>query len=100
MSSRRTLDRSNAREGKLEADLLGPLKIVRLEGKSADLVSHKGKQKMKVNIDHLIHYVQPEERVPGKLRKVLVSSPLAGPSQTLQTHSHSTHAPTSGTPAC
>lgn len=87
--------------GKLEADFLGPLKIVALEGKSADLVSQRGKQKMKVNIDHLTHYVQPEERVPAKLRKVLVSSPLDGPSHTQQTHTNSTHAPTpSGTPGC
>ncbi|XP_030281592.1 uncharacterized protein LOC115586585 [Sparus aurata] len=87
--------------GKLEADFLGPLKIVELEGKSADLVSQRGQRKIKVNIDHLIHYVQPEERVPAKLRKVLVSSPLAGPSHTQQTHTNSTHAPTSsGTPGC
>ena len=98
----RTIRQEQRTGGKLEADLLGPLTIVKLEGKRADLVSQKGKRKIKINIDHLIHYVQPEERVPAKLRTVLVSSPLAGPSQTStqQTHTH-THAHTfAGTPAC
>ncbi|KAI4799892.1 hypothetical protein KUCAC02_016431 [Chaenocephalus aceratus] len=34
---------------------------------------------MRVNIDNLKHYVQPEERIPAKFKKVLDPSPLAGP---------------------
>ena len=41
--------------GKPEANLLGPLTISKLEGKSADLVNQRGKKKIKINIDQLIH---------------------------------------------
>lgn len=64
--------------GKLDADMLGPLKIVMLDGKSADLVSEKGKRTLKVNIDQLTHYFQPEERVPAKLKNL--SASCEGPS--------------------
>ncbi len=66
--------------GKLEADMLGPFKIMKIEGKCACLLS-KRKRTM-ANTDNLVHYIQPEERIPAKLRKALDSSFLAGPSQT------------------
>ncbi|XP_037835446.1 uncharacterized protein LOC108247144 [Kryptolebias marmoratus] len=56
--------------GKMEADMLGPLLIVNMEGKSADLVSEKGKTKLKENIDHLKRYFLPQERIFSKLKVV------------------------------
>ncbi|KAI9540168.1 hypothetical protein NQZ68_002102 [Dissostichus eleginoides] len=67
----------------------GPYRVVDIEGKVAEIVSEKGKNKMKVNIDHLAHYVQPEERIPAKLKKLLDPSPLAGPLTSTSTPSTS-----------
>ncbi|XP_078028352.1 uncharacterized protein LOC144464635 [Epinephelus lanceolatus] len=63
---------------KLEASIVGPYKISRLEEKTAHLVSESGKLS-KVNIDHLTHYFQPEERIPAKIKKLSDPTPLAGP---------------------
>ncbi|XP_033966349.1 uncharacterized protein [Pseudochaenichthys georgianus] len=72
--------RSEQRKGgKLDADMLGPFRILNIEGKVADLATKKGKKTRRVNIDHLKHYIQPEERIPAKLQKVLDPSPLAAP---------------------
>ena len=66
--------------GKMDPEMLGPFKIIKLEGKSANLLAEGGKRKHTVNIDLLTHYFQPEERVPAKLPKILEPSPLTGPS--------------------
>ncbi|XP_049446704.1 uncharacterized protein LOC125897414 [Epinephelus fuscoguttatus] len=63
---------------KLEASLVGPFKISKLEEKTAHMVSERGKQS-RVNIDHLTHYFQPEERTPAKIKKLSDPTPLAGP---------------------
>ncbi len=60
--------------------MVGPFKITKIEGKCAYLLS-KGKRTI-ANNDNVVHYIQPEERIPAKFRKALDSSPLAGPSQT------------------
>ncbi|XP_037624968.1 uncharacterized protein LOC119487946 isoform X2 [Sebastes umbrosus] len=76
--------------------MLGPYKIIELEGKIAVLATSKGKGKLQTNIDLLTHYFQPEERIPAKLKKLSDPSPLAGPQQThTQTLIHSTQTPTS-----
>lgn len=78
--------RGSDKGGKLETDMLGPLQITELQGKSADLGGG-----FKINIDHLTHYVQPGERIPAKLMTFLDLS-LAGPSQhPLKQHTHIFH---------
>ncbi|XP_026021823.1 probable pathogenesis-related protein ARB_02861 [Astatotilapia calliptera] len=79
MVLRKNVRQEQRKGGKLDADMLGPLRIVKLEGKSADLVSGKGKRTVKVNVDQLTHYFQPEERVPAKLKN-LSPPPCQGPS--------------------
>ncbi|KAL7396473.1 hypothetical protein ABVT39_006364 [Epinephelus coioides] len=69
---------------KLEASLVGPYKILKLEEKTAHLVSERGTQS-KVNIDHLTHYFQPEERIPAKIRKLIDPTPLAGSNESSHT---------------
>ena len=59
--------------GKLEPDILGPYRIVTIEGKIADIGAEKGEKTMQINIDHLSHYVTPEERMPAKIKKVFGS---------------------------
>ncbi|XP_049890788.1 uncharacterized protein LOC126384020 [Epinephelus moara] len=74
--------KKNARQAmrkgdKLEASLVGPFKISKLEENTAHLVSERGKQS-RVNTDHLTHYFQPEERIPAKIKKLSDPTPLAG----------------------
>ncbi|KAL7383539.1 hypothetical protein ABVT39_012776 [Epinephelus coioides] len=81
--------KKNARQAmrkgdKLEASLVGPYKILKLEEKTAHLVSERGTQS-KVNIDHLTHYFQPEERIPAKIRKLIDPTPLAGSNESSHT---------------
>ncbi|KAL7370610.1 hypothetical protein ABVT39_005719 [Epinephelus coioides] len=81
--------KKNARQAmrkgdKLEASLVGPYKILKLEEKTAHLVSERGTQS-KVNIDHLNHYFQPEERIPAKIRKLIDPTPLAGSNESSHT---------------
>ncbi|XP_062267953.1 uncharacterized protein LOC133973886 [Platichthys flesus] len=52
--------------GKMETSMLGPFTIVKLEGKSADLVTPKSKVIHKVNIDQLSPYIGPTPRIPHK----------------------------------
>ncbi|KAF3835898.1 hypothetical protein F7725_028456, partial [Dissostichus mawsoni] len=40
--------------------MVGPFRILKIEGKVADLATEKGKKTMRINIDHLKHYVQPQ----------------------------------------
>ncbi|KAI4832694.1 hypothetical protein KUCAC02_015649 [Chaenocephalus aceratus] len=74
----------------------GPYRVVDIEGKVAEIVSEKGNNTMKVNIDHLTRYVQPEERIPAKLKKLLDPSPLADPLTSTPT-STSTSTPSTST---
>lgn len=81
--------KKNARQAmrkgdKLETSLVGPYKILKLEEKTAHLVSERGTQS-KVNIDHLTHYFQPEERIPAKIRKLIDPTPLAGSNESSHT---------------
>ncbi|KAL7408412.1 hypothetical protein ABVT39_023108 [Epinephelus coioides] len=81
--------KKNARQAmrkgdKLEASLVGPYKMLKLEEKTAHLVSERGTQS-KVNIDHLTHYFQPEERIPAKIRKLIDPTPLAGSNESSHT---------------
>ncbi|RXN12538.1 myosin-1 isoform X3 [Labeo rohita] len=51
--------RSRQRKGgKLDPDYLGPYTVVRVEGKSIDVVDDEGKEISKINIDHLIHFLE------------------------------------------
>ncbi|KAL0148170.1 hypothetical protein M9458_056491, partial [Cirrhinus mrigala] len=59
--------RSRQRKGgKLDPDYLGPYTVVRVEGKSLDVVNDEGKQIPKINIDHLIHFLEDH---PPKVHK-------------------------------
>ena len=65
--------------GKMERSSLGPLVILSLKGKLATLASLDAPQKTIANIDLLSPFIEPEERIPAKLKKV-GTSPLASPS--------------------
>ena len=65
--------------GKMERSSLGPLVILSLKGKLATLASLDAPQKTIANIDLLSQFIEPEERIPAKLKKV-GTSPLASPS--------------------
>ena len=65
--------------GKMERTSLGPLVILSLKGKLATLASLDAPQKTIANIDLLSQFIEPEERIPAKLKKV-GTSPLASPS--------------------
>eukprot|EP00064_Thunnus_orientalis_P016385 superscaffoldBa00003237_g16450 len=60
----------------MESDMLGPFIIMELKDKRAILQSRTGNTKMTANIDHLTHFIEPEERVPTKLRRIEGPSPL------------------------
>lgn len=77
MVLRKNIRQEQRKGGKMAPDMLGPFKIIKLEGKNADLITKKGKLTIKVNIDHLTHYTEPEERIPAKLKRLCESSPLA-----------------------
>jgi len=53
----------NRKGGKMDPDILGPFTIINIEGKNDDVISTKGKKKLKFNIDHLIKYVEPEPQI-------------------------------------
>ena len=55
--------------GKLERDMLGPYKIMDLNNKVTHLRPLHGTSTIIANIDHLVHYIEPEERVPAKLKR-------------------------------
>ncbi|KAI4801528.1 hypothetical protein KUCAC02_019422 [Chaenocephalus aceratus] len=94
---RRNVRQEQRKGGKLDDDWLGPYTILELEGKKAVLA--KGTTKLQTNIDHLTHYIQPEERIPAKLQKLSDLSPLAGPQHTkTQTQTPTTQTPTAQTP--
>ncbi|XP_071060860.1 uncharacterized protein [Pseudochaenichthys georgianus] len=95
---RRNVRQEQIKGGKLDDDWLGPYTILELEGKKAVLA--KGTTKLQTNIDHLTHYIQPEERIPAKLQKLSDLSPLAGPqhTQTPTTQTPTTQTPTTQTP--
>lgn len=46
--------------------MLRPFTVLKIESKSADLVSHKSKVVHKVNVDHVCKYIEPAPRIPGK----------------------------------
>ncbi|CAL8236782.1 unnamed protein product [Arctogadus glacialis] len=50
-----------------------------VKGKFATLASLNSPRKTVANIDNLTHFIEPEERIPAKLKKV-GTSPLASPS--------------------
>ncbi|CAM4276443.1 unnamed protein product [Leuciscus chuanchicus] len=59
--------RSRQRKGgKLNPDYLGPYTVINVEGKSIDVVDDEGKQIPKINIDHLIIFL---EDPPPKVQK-------------------------------
>ncbi|KAI4811837.1 hypothetical protein KUCAC02_014709 [Chaenocephalus aceratus] len=70
--------------------MVGPYRILTIEGEIADIGAEKGEKTMQINIDHLSHYVTPEERIPAKLKKVLDTSHLAGPLTSTSTPTSST----------
>ena len=64
----------------METSMLGPFTIIKLEGKSADLVTEKSKMIHKVNIDQLNRYIEPTPRIPHKWVTDSPSSPAVSPS--------------------
>ena len=61
--------------GKMESDMLGPMEIGKIEGKSVILVHKLGTRV--ANIDQITRYIEPEERIPAKLLKLGCPPPLA-----------------------
>lgn len=72
----RNVRQENRKGGKMDPDMLGPFTIVNIEDKNVDVVSTKGKKKLKFNVDHLIKYVEPEPHIP---KKWIPSTPLSPP---------------------
>ncbi|XP_049930170.1 uncharacterized protein LOC126408578 [Epinephelus moara] len=62
--------------GKMDSDMLGPFTVTAIKGKLVSLTN--ANTKTVANVDQLVHYQEPEERIPAKLRKAS-SSPLAHP---------------------
>ena len=73
----------------MESDMLGPMKIRSIEGKSVILVHKLGTRI--ANFDQITRYYEPEERIPAKLQKLGCPSPLASCSPS--THSPSPFLP-------
>lgn len=74
--------------GKLEADLLGPFTITKIEGKSIDLKTQKGLILERINVAHLKRYVEPQARIPAKwiaptTPEAVEPSPLTSTTETL-----------------
>ncbi|CAL8403333.1 unnamed protein product [Arctogadus glacialis] len=65
--------------GKMESTFLGPFVVLLVRGKFDTLASLNSPRKTVANIDNLTHFIEPEERIPAKLKKV-GTSPLASPS--------------------
>ncbi|CAL8403351.1 unnamed protein product [Arctogadus glacialis] len=63
----------------MESTFLGPFVVLLVRGKFATLASLNSPRKTVANIDNLTHFIEPEERIPAKLKKV-GTSPLASPS--------------------
>ena len=61
--------------GKMESQMLGPMEIASIEGKSVKLVHELGTRI--ANFDQITRYIKPEERIPAKLQKLGCPSPLA-----------------------
>lgn len=60
--------RSQQRKGgKLDPDFLGPYTVTKVDGKSVDIVDDHGKLFPRVNIDHLVHFLEDH---PPKAPKV------------------------------
>lgn len=67
---KRNVRQEQRKGGKMESGMLGPFTIVKLEGKTAHLVSKKGKSVTKYNIDQLAPYNEPEARIPRKWPRI------------------------------
>ena len=63
----------------MESTFLGPYVVLMVRGKYATLASLSTPRKTVANSDNLTHFIEPEERIPAKLKKV-GTSPLASPS--------------------
>uniref|UniRef100_A0A3Q3FUA3 Integrase catalytic domain-containing protein n=1 Tax=Labrus bergylta TaxID=56723 RepID=A0A3Q3FUA3_9LABR len=74
---RKNICQEQRKGGKLETDFFGPFTIKHIDGKSADLKSITGKTILKINIDQLKQYVEPEPRIPAKWIAMTSSAPLA-----------------------
>lgn len=62
--------RSQQRKGgKLDREYLGPFTVVKVEGKSVDLIDINGRTFPKVSIDHLKMYVEEVPRVPQRMKR-------------------------------
>ncbi|KAJ8375776.1 hypothetical protein SKAU_G00063560 [Synaphobranchus kaupii] len=62
---------------KLASDRLGPFKVIRLEGKSADLESDKQTIRQ-ISTDNLTKFIQPHKRVPSQTTTDTSFPTLAG----------------------
>lgn len=65
---RRNVRSQQRKGGKLDRDFLGPFTIVALQGKSADLRDENGLMFPKINLDHLIPFLEQETRIPHRLQ--------------------------------
>ncbi|RXN15276.1 myosin-1 isoform X3 [Labeo rohita] len=76
----RNVRQENRKGGTMDPDMLGPFTVVNIHDKIVDVVSKKGKKKMKFNTDHLIKYVEPEPHIPKKwISSNTPSSPPSSP---------------------
>lgn len=63
---RQNVRQEQRKGGKMESSLLGPFTIIKIEGKSADLVTKKCKTVHTVNIDQLCKHIDKAPRLPHK----------------------------------
>ena len=71
----KNIQQEQRKGGKMESEMLGPMKIGSIEGKSVTLVHTLGTRI--ANFDQITRYIVPEERIPAKMQKLGCSSPLA-----------------------
>ncbi|KAK7156031.1 hypothetical protein R3I94_006184 [Phoxinus phoxinus] len=76
--------RSQQRKGgKPDREYLGPFTVVKVEGKSVDLIDINGRTFPKVSIDHLKMYVEEVPRVPQRMKRAPPPVGSATPIKTL-----------------
>ncbi|KAG9261366.1 hypothetical protein AMEX_G24893 [Astyanax mexicanus] len=71
---RRNIRSQQRKGGKLDSECLGPFTLTFLRGKSADLLGENGVKFSKINLDHLVPFVEEKPHIPHKLK--MHTSPL------------------------
>ncbi|KAG5278531.1 hypothetical protein AALO_G00099990 [Alosa alosa] len=72
---RKNIRTQQRKGGKLERTWLGPFTITSIVNKSADLVNEVGKVFPKINTDHLKPFIEPQPRIPHRIRTQPTDAP-------------------------